>query len=98
MQAVISKSLINSLKPSDKPFEVRDTRTPGLLLRVQPSGTMTYYLEFSRGRRLKIGPVSVPIDDARAAASVHLGSVAQGKDPVRVAAQAKGLTFLHFIE
>ncbi|MCC6913248.1 MAG: site-specific integrase [Rhodospirillaceae bacterium] len=98
MQAILSKSLINTLKPGLKPYEVRDTRTPGLLLRVQPTGVMTYYLEIARGRRLKIGPVSVPIEDARIAATAHLGSVAKGKDPVQVQKQTKGLTFLAFIE
>lgn len=98
MQAVITKSLINSLAPKDKPFEVRDTRTPGLLLRVQPTGSMTYYLELGRGRRMKIGPVSTPIDDVRAASMGHLGAVAKGKDPLQVQKQSKGLTFLAFVE
>jgi integrase len=98
MQAVISKSLINTLKPRLKPYEVRDTRTQGLLLRVQPTGAMTYYLEFGRGRRLKIGPVSLAVDDVRKVAVGHLGAVAKGKDPLRVQAQAKGLSFLAFVE
>ena len=38
MQALIAKSLLKSLKPAEKPYEVRDTRTRGLLLRIQPSG------------------------------------------------------------
>jgi integrase len=97
VQAVISKTLINSLQPKDKPYEVRDTRTPGLLLRVQPTGSMTYYLELGRGRRMKIGPGSTPIDDVRNAAKGHQGAVAKGKDPVQVQKQSKGLTFLAFI-
>lgn len=98
MQGVISKSLINTLKPASKPYEVRDTRTPGLLLRVQPTGSMTYYLELGRGRRMKIGPGSTPIEDVRAAAQVHQGAVAKGKDPIQVQKQSKGLTFLQFID
>lgn len=34
MQGVLGVPLIKSLKPSDKPYEVRDTRLKGLLLRV----------------------------------------------------------------
>jgi integrase len=98
MQALLGKALLNSLKPRDKPFEVRDTRTTGLILRVQPSGTMTYYLEFKRGRRIRIGPSSLPADDARAIATEHLSAVYKGKDPAKVQNQAKGLTFLGFIE
>ena len=55
MQAVISHSLIQRLAPSDKPYEVRDTRLKGLLLRVQPSGVMTFYVEYARGRRVSVG-------------------------------------------
>jgi integrase len=98
MQALLGKALVNNLKPRDKPFEVRDTRTTGLILRVQPSGTMTYYLEFKRGRRIRIGPSSLPPDDARAIATEHLSAVYKGKDPARVQNQAKGITFLGFIE
>src|SRR4051812_41978748 len=98
MQGILSKSLINTLKPASKPYEVRDTRTPGLLLRVQPTGSMTFYLELSRGRRLRIGPGSTPIDDVRKAAMGHHGAVAKGKDPVQVQKQSKGLTFLAFVD
>src|ERR1700730_7018857 len=55
MRAVISKLLIEGLTPAPRPYEIRDTRLKGFLLRVQPSGAMTYYVEFARGRRIAIG-------------------------------------------
>jgi hypothetical protein len=55
MKVNITNRLITSLKPKGKPFEVRDTQLKGLLLRVQPSGTMTYYMEYQRGKRVKLG-------------------------------------------
>lgn len=40
----------------ERPYEVRADRPTGLLLRVQPSGLRTFYVEVRRGKRLKIGP------------------------------------------
>lgn len=39
-----------------KPYEVRSERVQGLLLRVQPSGSRTYYVQVARGDRRRIGP------------------------------------------
>jgi integrase len=60
MQAAISDRLIKSLKPDKvKPYEVRDTKIKGFLLRVQPTGSMSYYCEFKRGKRERLGSVGV---------------------------------------
>jgi integrase len=42
--------------PAEKPYEVRSERVAGLLLRVQPSGTRTFYVQVKRGQRVRIGP------------------------------------------
>ena len=55
MQAAITQELIKSLKPESKPYEVRDPRLKGFLLRVQPTGVMTYYAEYGRGKRHRVG-------------------------------------------
>ena len=60
MQAVITQELVKSLKPEAKPYEVRDPRLKGFLLRVQPTGVMTYYAEYGRGKRHRIGPGRCP--------------------------------------
>ncbi len=39
-----------------KPYEVRADKPQGLLLRVQPSGARTYYVQIGRGQRVRIGP------------------------------------------
>jgi integrase len=39
----------------DKPYEVRARVPVGLLLRVQPSGLRTFYVQLGRGKRVKIG-------------------------------------------
>jgi len=38
-----------------KAYEVRSDRTPGLLLRVEPSGNRTFYVQVARGKRVRIG-------------------------------------------
>lgn len=38
-----------------KPYEVRADNPLGLLLRVQPSGARTYYVQVGRGKRIRIG-------------------------------------------
>ena len=43
MKALITQELIRTLKPQAKPYEVRDPRLKGFLLRVQPTSVMTYY-------------------------------------------------------
>lgn len=43
----------------DKPYEVRAERPMGLLLRVQPSGKRTFYVQTGRGQRTRIGPAGV---------------------------------------
>lgn len=42
-----------------KPYEVRSERVRGLILRVQPTGGRTFYVEVRRGKRLKLGPAGV---------------------------------------
>lgn len=54
---VISANLLNSAdaRPREKVFEIRDRTLPGFLLRVQPSGVRTFYVQLGRGRRVRIG-------------------------------------------
>lgn len=43
----------------DKPVEVRSDRVPGLLLRVQPSGARSFYVQVARGKRVRLGSAAV---------------------------------------
>lgn len=40
----------------EKPYEVRAVKPMGLLLRVQPSGSRSFYVQLGRGKRVRIGP------------------------------------------
>ena len=55
MQAKLTAMTIRSLRAGDKPYEVVDTDLKGFLLRVQPSGVMTYYFSYrnEQGRRAR---------------------------------------------
>ncbi len=55
MKAKLSSRAIQALIPVKKPFEVVDTELKGFLLRVQPSGAMTYYFSYrnGQGKRLR---------------------------------------------
>ena len=99
MQALIGNALVKQLRPAAKPFEVRDTRVKGFLLRVQPTGAMTYYAEYGRGRRMKLGRLDVlPPDKARDRAKNILASAQFGEDPMEERRLAKAHTLRSFID
>lgn len=95
MQAVITSQLVSALKPGERPYEVRDGRVKGFLLRVQPAsgrhpgGSMAYYCEYGRGRRIAIGSTSHwKPGEAREEAKRILREWDQGIDP-RAAKRAR---------
>lgn len=99
MQALIGNALVKQLRPSEKPFEIRDTRVKGFLLRVQPSGTMTYYAEYGRGKRMKLGRSDVLSPDrARDRARDILATAQFGEDPMEERRLAKAHTLRSFID
>ena len=55
MKAKILNRLISELKTREKPYEIRDTELRGFILRVQPTGSKTFYAEYGRGKRISIG-------------------------------------------
>jgi integrase len=54
IRSSIAKTAAAKDKPA-KPYEVRADKPMGLLLRVQPSGVRTFYVQIGRGQRLRIG-------------------------------------------
>jgi hypothetical protein len=85
VKASLTAKTINRLKPAAKPYEVRDTKIKGFLLRVQPSGAMVYYLSYippsGRRQRYRIGAVgSLTPAQARDIAEELAADVARGID------------------
>lgn len=71
----------------------------GFLLRVQPSGAMTYYAKYRRGKRIAIGRSGVITPDkARERAKDILASARFGEDPMEERRLAKAYTLRSFIE
>lgn len=58
-QQNITESLIKKLKPSGSRYDVRDGSLKGFMIRVTPTGTMSYTVEYSRGKKRHIGRVGV---------------------------------------
>lgn len=109
MQAKLSARTIQALSPGECPYEVVDTELKGFLLRVQPSGTMTYYFSYrnrnGRRARCRIGKHgALSPAQARDQATLLAGRVAAGedvqkekKDAVRAARLAKNRTLGGFL-
>ena len=102
MQAKISATLIPKLKPEPKPYEVNDTETAGFLLRVQPSGSISYYCAFrtqGKRNRLLLGRhPSISPAQARDHARRVIASVVQGGDPLAHKRQPKSQSLAGFLD
>src|SRR5262245_29262890 len=96
---VIGNKLLKQAKPRAKPYEIRDSRLAGFLLRVQPTGTMTFYVEYGRGKRAKLGRVEViSAEHARRRAKEILSDAYRGADPMAALHRAKAHNFGTFID
>jgi integrase len=91
MRETITRQLVDKARKRakagavEKPEEIRDTDIKGFLLRVQPSGVLTFYLQVARAKRLRIGDANVlTVAQARGKATAALGAVAEGRDPAAV--------------
>jgi len=100
MRAFIGQTLLTSkvAQPQDKPFEISDSRLSGFILRVQPSGSRTYYARFGRNRRVVVGKVdSLTPEEARERCQKVLGNVAHGCHPLHGICGDDGMTLGKFI-
>jgi integrase len=86
MQAKLSAASIKRLDAKSTPFEVVDTEIKGFLLRVQPTGRMTFYFSYrteaGKRKRIKIGVLgsSKTVAQARDDAMVFAARVSKGVD------------------
>ena len=103
MIANITTRLIKKLAPEKSAYDVRDKELKGLMIRVYPTGKMTYKCDYARGKRMTIGDVQVvTVAQARERAKQILGDTAHGLDP-KAAKEArkygtKVTTFKKFFE
>ncbi len=93
----LNNTLVKQLFPDAKPYEVRDTEIKGLLVRVQPSGSKTFYIEYSQGKRFRLGDAkSLTVSIARDLARKKKVEAASGKDPIEEKKQKSIVTFSEF--
>jgi len=91
----ISASLINKLKPKEKEYDVRDTAIDGFLIRVHPSGRMSYVAQYARGRRINVAKVGeIKPDTARTKANEIILAYKKGIDPREAKLKSKGIPTL----
>ena len=80
----LTDGMVSKLAPKDKAYEVWDSGSSGLIVRVQPSGLKVYYFTYRAAdgarQRVQVGKAdSLKIKDARKAckklAAVHLSLI-----------------------
>jgi len=54
-QSRLTAKTAESAKPRERPYEIRDQRIGGLILRVQPSGVKSWVCQYARGKRTTLG-------------------------------------------
>jgi integrase len=99
MKAKIGADMLKRVEAKEKPYEIRDTKLTGFLVRVQPTGTMTFYVDYERGKRIRIGPAGRALkpEAARNRAKEILASAILGDDPIAAKKEAKTHTLASFI-
>lgn len=103
MKAKLITRTVQTLTPAATPYDVRDSDMAGFVLRVTPTGSMTYFCDYRRpdGRRtrVKLGDASVLTpSQARDEARKVLGERAQGLDPASTRKAARQETLGAFFE
>jgi len=81
----LSELSVHKAKPKTAAYAMWDTKQRGLALRVQPSGSRSWYCVYSyhgRPRWLRLGDAgAIGLSDARTLAAEAMLAVARGKDP-----------------
>ena len=103
VKLTLNKRTVESLRPGVKPWIAWDDRLTGFGVRVQPTGTKVFVVNYRSGnggrrapnRRVVIGRHgSMTPDRARRAARELLGRVAAGDDPAGDRSAARGMPLL----
>lgn len=82
MRTNLTKRLVATAVPQDRPYELRDLAMKGLILRVQPSGYKAWIVEWARGKRRTLGATGhLTLDEARAQALQAMAQVLQQRLP-----------------
>ena len=99
MRTKLSAHNIESAKPFDAPYEIRDTDIQGLILRVQPSGVKSFVVQWGRGKRTTLKPryPTLTLGAARTQAHDILSDASKHGTPA-AAKQKDKATFATFLK
>jgi len=90
----LTELFIQTAKPRDSAYQVWDTRQHNLCLRIQPGGSKSWVVVYSRhgrSRWLTLGNAkAIGLSDARMLAAKAMLAVAEGKDPAAEKRAARG--------
>ena len=96
----LTQKALESLSPKEKPYLVRDDEIKGLVVKVYPTGTKTFFLDVlveKRHEMFKLGAwPDLNVAQAREKAKKMRGDLAQGKNPK--AEKKEGVTLGEFFE
>ncbi len=82
MAIKLTARTVEAAKPRAEPYELRDAKAWGLVLRVQPSGIKTWYLHWNRGRRVKLGRIdNLSLEGARKKTRAELTEIEKHGEP-----------------
>ncbi len=84
--ARLTNTYVRELESRSSYYEVFDSDQPGFCVRVQPTGTKTFYVWYTlptgKRRPFRIGsPKAITCEEARKAAKKHWASATRGEDP-----------------
>ena len=103
----LSQSSVKAAQPQDRRYELWDSELSGFGVRVEPTGSKTFFVRYRAGggrrgpkRFVKIGRYgSVTVDEARKEAKRILGAAATGNDPAAERKSARSeLTIRELVE
>ena len=103
VRLTLTKRSVEGLTPSARPWIAWDDKLTGFGVRIQPSGTKSFLVNYrangggryAPNRRVVIGRFGrMTSEQARRQAQVLLGRVASGEDPAAARAEARGLPTL----
>jgi integrase len=91
MKAKFSGNLINNIQVTGSEYEIHDTDTPGLFIRVTANGAKSYVVTWARGRKKTLGRVGVKtMRQAQAEALQYLSESITHGEPLAVSQGRKG--------
>ena len=100
MRTKLSVRNVESAKPFDAPYEIRDTDLKGLILRVQPSGVKSFVVQWGRGKRVTLKPryPVLTLDGARTKAREVLLDADKHGTPEAARRNVKASTLREFLD